>query len=171
MKVRDMARGGLFVALMAVCAWISVPTPDIAFTMQTFAVALCLCLLGGKRGTFCIGVYLLLGAVGAPVFSGFRGGAGVLLGATGGYVIGFFFFGLVYWLAGSRLPKAVALMLGMLVCYCVGTIWFYWVYLQNGSAIGVGAVLIKCVLPFLLPDAVKLGLAVMLAGRLKKFVY
>ena len=171
MKIRDMALCGLFAAILAICAWISVPVLEIAFTMQTFGVALCLCLLGGKRGTLCITVYLLLGLVGAPVFSGFRGGVGALLGATGGYTIGFLLFGLVYWLTAGKIPEAVALALGMLACYGVGTAWFYWVYLQGGNAVGIGTVLIKCVLPYLLPDAAKLSLALILAGRLKKRVY
>ena len=67
---------------MAVCAWISIPFGYIAFTMQTFAVMLALFTLGGKWGTASVFVYLLLGAVGLPVFSGFQGGLGVLLGVT-----------------------------------------------------------------------------------------
>ena len=80
MKVKNMALCGLFVALLTVCAWICIPFGPIAITLQTFAVCLCLGLLGGKLGTITILVYLLLGAVGVPVFSGFRGGAAVLMG-------------------------------------------------------------------------------------------
>ena len=81
----------LFGALIALCSWLCVPIGDIAFTMQTFAVFLTLGLLGGKWGTVTILVYLLLGAVGMPVFTAFRGGIGVLAGVTGGYLWGFLF--------------------------------------------------------------------------------
>jgi len=97
--IRDLTLIALFTALTAVCAWISVPVPApfVQFTMQTFAVFAVLLVLGGKRGTYAVTAYLLLGAVGAPVFSNFRGGLGVLLGTTGGYILGFFFQALLYW--------------------------------------------------------------------------
>ena len=88
MKVRNMALCGLFTAVLAVCAWLSVPMGDMVITLQTFGIFLTLGLLGGKRGSLAILVYLLLGAIGAPVFSGFRGGLGALLGTTGGYIFG-----------------------------------------------------------------------------------
>ena len=75
-------------ALMAVCSWISIPTA-IPFTLQTMAVFLAVGLLGGKRGTLAVTAYVLLGAVGAPVFANFSGGIGILLGQTGGYILGF----------------------------------------------------------------------------------
>ena len=75
----------------------------VPFTMQTFAVFLALGLLGGRRGTYAVLVYLLLGMIGIPVFSGFRGGPGVLLGTTGGYILGFLGSALVYWLMTARL--------------------------------------------------------------------
>ena len=97
-KTYDMAYIGLFVGLMAICSWISIPTA-IPFTMQTFAVFLAVMILGGKRGTLAIVVYLLLGLVGVPVFAGFSAGPGVLFGTTGGYLIGFVFSGLLMWLS------------------------------------------------------------------------
>ena len=175
MKIRDMAQCALFAALLAVCAWISVPVADIAFTMQTFAIALTLLLLGGKKGTLAIFVYLLTGAVGLPVFSGFQGGFGTLLGATGGYITGFLLWGLAYWLITAALPqlplvKLWAMITGLVLCYGFGSFWFYRIYLQQGSAIGLGFVLAKCVLPFLIPDGIKLSFAWLLARRLKRFV-
>ena len=95
LKTRDLTLIALFAALIAICAWLTVPMPDVPFTMQTFGVFAALLLLGGKRGTLSILLYLLLGAAGLPVFSGFRGGIGSLLGTTGGYLVGFFFSYLV----------------------------------------------------------------------------
>lgn len=171
MKMRDMALRGLFAALMAVCAWITVPVLDIAFTMQTFALFLTLLTLGGKGGTIVCLVYLLLGAVGLPVFSGFRGGMGALLGVTGGYIWGFPACALTYWAAtaafgGKRFARIIALLLGLTVCYGLGTVWYVIVYTQGGSAISFGAVILKCVAPYLVPDGIKLILAMGLHRRL-----
>ena len=97
-----MAYNALFAVLLTVCAWISVPLP-VPFTLQTFAIFAALGILGGRRGTWAVAVYLLLGAVGLPVFSGFRGGLGALLGTTGGYILGFLALALVYWLVTALL--------------------------------------------------------------------
>ena len=173
MKVRNMARCALFAALLTVCAWIAVPLGDVAFTMQTFGVFLALGLLGGKWGTAAVFVYLLLGVAGAPVFSGFRGGIGVLMDATGGYLAGFLLCALLYWLItaiwgdGAK-TRIFAMLLGLFACYAFGTAWFFFGYLQGRG--GIGLILIKCVVPYLLPDALKLILAWFLTGRLKRFV-
>lgn len=157
-----MTLSALFAALTVVCAWISIPVGDIAFTMQTFAVFLALGLLGGKWGTVSILIYLLLGAVGMPVFSGFQGGFGVLLGVTGGYLWGFLFSGLIYWTL-ERLGRPCAMAAGLAVCYLCGSLWFlYW------SGGGIGLVLLRCVVPYLIPDAIKLALALRLSRRLSK---
>lgn len=160
-----MVRASVFAALIAVCGWISVPVFDIAFTMQTFGVFLTLGLLGGKWGTVSILIYLLLGAVGLPVFSGFQGGFGVLLGVTGGYIWGFLAAGLVYW-GFEKLCKPVGVAAGMLCCYLCGSLWFS---VYAGGA-GFWAAVVKSVVPYLIPDAVKLTLAYALSRRLKKYV-
>lgn len=159
-----MTSVALFAALLAICSWLSIPAGDIAFTLQTFGVFLCLFLLGGKWGRAAIAVYLLLGAVGLPVFSGFRGGPGILLGITGGYLWGFLPAALIYRLLERRgpLPAAAA---AQLCCYLFGTLWFA---LWSGGEVGAAAV--RCVLPFLLPDGVKLLLALRLSRRLKKHI-
>ena len=159
---RNMVFCSLFAALMAICAWICVPVLDIAFTLQTFAVFLTLGLLGGKRGSGAILIYLLLGAAGMPVFSGFRGGPGMLAGVTGGYLWGFLASGLVYW-ALERFGKLPAMIAGLAACYACGSAWFY---LYAGG--GLWLILLRCVVPYLLPDALKLGLAYILTRRLSR---
>ena len=174
MKVRNMALCGLFTAVLALCAWLSVPVGDMVITLQTFGIFLTLGLLGGKRGSLVILVYLLLGAVGAPVFSGFRGGLGALLGTTGGYIFGFMLTSLVYWLitAIKDTPAArlTAMIVGLILCYCYGSWWYLTQYLSS-DRVTLSMVLLKCVVPYLLPDALKLALAWFLTGRLKRFVY
>ena len=173
-KAYDLVLIALFVALMAICAWITIPAA-VPFTMQTFGVFLALLLLGGKRGAICMAVYLLLGAVGLPVFSGFRGGVGALVGSTGGYLVGFIVSALLMWaLSGfarkRRWTLAASMALSLAACYAFGTAWFVIVSVRAGKAMTVGAALSMCVLPYIVPDAAKLWLACVLARRLKKFV-
>ncbi|MBR6474866.1 MAG: biotin transporter BioY, partial [Lachnospiraceae bacterium] len=91
----DLIYMAIGAALIAACSWITIPFM-VPFTLQTFAVFTIVGLLGGRKGFLSILVYILLGAVGLPVFSGFKGGIGVLAGTTGGYIIGFLFIALIY---------------------------------------------------------------------------
>ena len=162
MKLKTMTRCALLAAAMVLCAWIALPLGDLAVTMQTFGLFLTLSLLGGRWGSLVCLVYLLLGAVGLPVFTGFQGGLGGLLGPTGGYLWGFLAASLVYWLLEGRLPRPLALAIGMAACYACGTAWYYLAWADGG----LGLILLKCVLPYLLPDAVKLALALICAKRI-----
>lgn len=171
-KTYDMAYIGIFTVLITICSWISIPTA-IPFTLQTFAVFLAVAVLGGKRGTLAVVVYVLLGAVGVPVFAEFTGGIGIILRSTGGYIIGFIFSALVMWLMESLLGKkfwvqAISMVLGLLACYAVGTVWFMCVYMRDTGAVGMSTVLAWCVVPFIIPDAVKIVLALTLSNTLRK---
>ena len=162
----------ILTALLCLCAWLSVPVGDIYITMQTFGICITLLLLGGKYGSISIFAYLLLGAVGLPVFSGFRGGMGVLLGPTGGYIWGFGISALVYWLFTALFKdnspvRLISLCLGLVLCYLLGSLWYMHAYLHGQSFIFV---LAKCVLPYCLPDACKLTLAFTLSDKLKNHI-
>ena len=170
----DLAIMGLGIALIAVCSWISIPM-TVPFTLQTFAVCLIAALLGLRRGLWTVLCYILLGAVGAPVFAGFKGGFGALLGVTGGYIVGFLFTALVVGLASERWGRKLkvlvpAMILGILLCYAFGTAWFVLVYTKNSGPIGVGTALGWCVLPYIPADAAKLLLASLLSVRLYPLV-
>jgi biotin transport system substrate-specific component len=170
-KVLDLVYISIGAALIAICSWISIPTA-VPFTLQTFAVFFVLLLLGGERGTIATLIYILLGAVGVPVFAGFSGGIGVLLGSTGGYIIGFLFMGLIYIVltrvfGKSLAVKIIALVLGLAVCYAFGTVWFMYVYTRNTGDVGIMAVLSWCVFPFILPDLLKMALAFVIAKRVE----
>lgn len=174
LRTLDMVYIALMAVLLAVCSWISVPM-EIPFTMQTFGLFCTLGLLGGRRGTIAVLVFILMGAVGLPVFSGFGGGLGRLLGVTGGYIIGFLFTGLVYWLVTALLGEklwsmALGLVLGALAYYTFGTAWYVLMYAADAGAVGVGAALLKCVAPFVIPDGVKLALALVVVRVLPKHV-
>lgn len=169
-KTLDLVYMAMGAVLIAVCSWISIPT-TVPFTMQTFAVCFVLSALGGRRGTISVIVYVLLGCIGVPVFANFTSGIGILLGSTGGYIIGFILMGLTYWLitsiSGKKLwAEILAMFIGLIVCYTFGSVWFMLIYTQANEAVGFMTVLSWCVIPFIIPDIIKLGMALALARRL-----
>ncbi len=173
-KVLDLVYIAIGAALIAICSWISIPTA-VPFTLQTFAVFFVLLALGGERGTLATLVYVLLGAVGVPVFAGFSGGIGILLGSTGGYIIGFLFTGLIYILftkffKKNIVMKILALVIGLAVCYAFGTAWFMHVYIKSSGEVGLLTVLGWCVFPFIIPDLLKLALVVVISKRIEPVI-
>lgn len=172
----DGALVAMFTAIIAVCAWISIPLPGgVSVTLQTFAVFLAVGTLGLKRGTLSVIVYVLLGAVGVPVFSLFKGGLAVLVGQTGGYIFGFVLSALVCGAiclaAKNRIwVLIVGMVAGLIVCYVVGTAWFYYIYTRDTGAVSVMTVLGWCVFPFIIPDAVKIVLAAIITNRVRRYI-
>lgn len=162
MNVRKMTLCALFAALMAVCAWISIPIAPLSFTMQTFAVLTSLGILGGKWGSRSILLYLALGFLGLPVFSGFRGGMAALLDTTGGFLWGFGAGGLAYW-AVQQLGRLPGMILCQLICYACGCLWF-----SLWAGCGMDTAILTCVVPYLIPDGVKLWLAYLLSKRMAR---
>lgn len=167
-KTRDTVLTALFAVIIAVCAWISVPT-TVPFTMQTFGVFSALIFLGGRKGILSVILYILMGIVGLPVYSNGTAGLGVLLGPTGGYMLGWIFSGLVMWLCetlfGKRaFAKILSVAMGLVVCYITGTVWFV---LSNGN-VDIGTAVLTCVVPFIIPDLIKVSLALWLAQKLKR---
>lgn len=170
MKTKDVVYIGIFAAIIAICSWISIPMA-VPFTLQTMGVFLAVGILGGKRGTFAVLIYVLLGMVGVPVFAGFSAGIGVVLGTTGGYIIGFLFSALLMWgietvCGRSKRILTLSMFLGLLVCYAIGTLWFMMVYARTTGAVGFGTVLGWCVIPFVIPDLVKIAIALFLTDRI-----
>lgn len=173
-RTKDMVLISLFAVLMAICSWISIPT-IVPFTLQTFAVFLAVSVLGGKRGTIVICVYLLLGIIGIPVFAGGTSGIGIILGNTGGYLIGWIFSGLVMWgmekiWRRKTWALALSMLLGLIVCYVLGTIWFMVVYAKETGQIGIWTAIVWCVVPFVIPDLLKIGLVLAVNKRLANVV-
>ncbi len=169
MKVRSLTLCAMFTALSCLCAWLTIPFPGVPFTMQTFAIALTLMVLGGKRGCAAIFAYLLLGLCGLPVFSGFQGGVWALVGPTGGFLMGFGLGALGYWaltaLGVKPVPAAAACLA---VSYLSGCLWYAFGYLSGAASLGAAA--LQCVVPFLIPDGIKLALAAIVSKKLNKLV-
>lgn len=173
-KIHSMTYIAMFAVIIAVCSWISIPA-TVPFTMQTFGVFVAVGMLGGKRGSLAVLVYLLLGMFGAPVFAGFSGGMAYLMGSTGGYIVGFLVSALVMW-AFEALPGkkttvvALSMVVGLVVCYAFGTVWFMMVYTRNTGSIGVWTALSLCVIPYIIPDLLKIGLALAVCKKLSPII-
>ena len=170
LSVKDMAFVAMFAALIAVCSMISIPIGEVPVTLQTFGVCLSAATLGRRRGVLSVLIYILIGAAGIPVFAGFKGGFGVLAGPTGGYIVGFLLTALIIGTAADKwgrkvLPLTPAMVIGVLLCYAVGTAWFILV-----TKMHLGESLLLCVVPFLIPDVVKIAAAAILSVQLSKAV-
>lgn len=179
----DIAVIAVSAALITICSWISIPVGPVPVTLQTLAVLAVLLTTGGRRGTIAVAVYLALGAIGAPVFSGFKGGPAAFAGPTGGFLIGFLAAALVYWLleklvfARLMTTQKKKIIFGFvnslifeLIMYTVGVIWFMTVYAAQTGPVGLVTVLGWCVIPFIIPDLVKIAAAVIISSRASGFV-
>lgn len=174
LKTLDLCYIALFSAIISVSAWISIPTA-VPFTLQLCGVFSSVLLLGGRRGTLSILVYLLLGAVGLPVFSGFTGGLGRLFGSSGGYLLGFLLIGLLYWFCEKKMQdrqvwKMVVLLLGLILDYVIGTLWFVAVYTANTGEVDLITAIFWCVTPFIIPDLTKLVVAQGISKKISPYV-
>lgn len=173
--IKDLVLAALFVAVIAVCSFVTVPLGAVPFTLQTVGVFCAAGLLGSKRGTAAVCFYLILGAVGLPVFHGFQGGIGVLFGATGGFLLSFplvaFFIGLAAERFG-RSFKALLLfdLLGTAISYIIGVLWYWLVFTGSTGAGGLLAAVMTCVVPFVAADILKALLSAVLVSRLSRFV-
>ncbi len=169
---------GIFAAVVAVCSWISIPLPftQVPINLAILGVLLAGGCLGWKHGGLSLIIYVLLGAVGLPVFAGFGAGLGTLVGPTGGYIVGYVLCAAVAGLgasssAASKISKhpslrlAAFMALGVATCYTFGTIWYV---LLMKTSLWVG--LISCVFPFIPFDAFKIAFAVLLVTRLRKVI-
>ncbi len=172
--IRSLTMISLMAALSALCSWLTVPAA-VPITMQTFAVFCTAQLLGARDGTLSVALYILLGAVGLPVFAGFNSGFVALLGPTGGYILGFLLMPVTYAtvrrLCGDRrFARAAALAASLAVCYAFGTAWFSVVYTRNVSPVSFVGALGMCVAPFVIPDALKAALSALLCSRVEKYL-
>lgn len=167
MKIRTMVFTALFAAVICVVSPFVIPIGPIPLSLATFAIYIAASSLNWKAGTVAVVLYLLIGLVGLPVFSGFTGGVQKLVGPTGGFLIGYIPCALIIGLIIDRFERKiwlypVSMVLGTAVLYACGTIWFM-VSLKYTLA----AALMACVVPFLIGDAAKIILASVIAPILR----
>ena len=164
---------GLMTAVICILGPLSIPIPvsPVPISLTNFAIYITLYILGMKNGTISCIIYLLLGAVGVPVFSSFSGGLGKLAGPTGGYLIGFLFLALIQGFLMKLFPKkntaaVIGMILGMAVCYLFGTAWLaLQLELTFPAALSIG------VLPYLAGDGAKIVIAAVAGPKLRTAVH
>ena len=176
LNAKKLAYIALFSAVICVCAWIKIPFGVVPFTLQILGVCLAGGLLGWKGGLASVAVYLALGLIGVPVFSGFSGGVAAFAAQTGGYLIGFlflaFFSGLFSDLFKTKtgiksyILIGLGMLVGLLVCYALGVAWFAWQTVGDGGEIGAWSIITSCVLPYLPTDIIKIVVATVLTKKL-----
>lgn len=172
MKVKEITFTALMAAVCCILGPLSIPIGTIPVTLTVLSVYLCVFALGTKLGTISVLVYLLLGAAGLPVFSGFQGGVAKIAGPTGGYIIGFVFQALITGLlidlasrfrgVAKYVIQIIGMIAGLAVCYTFGTIWF-----MVSTGTGLAASLAACVIPFLPFDALKIGISFIVGNALR----
>ena len=164
----QMAVTALMAAVLCVLGPLSVPIGAIPISLSNFVICLAAWLLGARFGTLSVAIYLAIGLVGVPVFSGYGAGIAKLAGPTGGYLVGYLLLAFIGGLfieksKGQPVISGIGLVLGDAACYVLGTIWFM---------ILTGADLVSalgwCVLPYLPGDAAKIVLAAVLTMQLDK---
>jgi len=174
MKTKDMTIIAVMAALICVAGPLSIAIGPIPLSLASFAVYLAGAVLGAKRGPLAVTIYLLIGLVGVPVFSGFSGGLQKLIGVTGGYLIGYL---PCAWITGFGVkpgqteaePKwklPLFMVIGTAALYIIGTAWFM-IQTKNTLAASMG----MCVVPFLPGDAIKIVAASLLAWPIRKAIY
>ena len=160
MKIKDLVLIAIFTSIICVMSLISIPT-TIPFTLQTLAVFLCMFMLKPVDSLISVLLYILIGAIGIPVFSNFNSGFGTLAGPTGGYIIGFILMTLIPFVVKNKIASGI---IGLIICYIFGSIWF--LMFNQSNITSIWKVLTICVLPFIIPDGIKLALAYILSKRL-----
>lgn len=167
-RTKQMVLIALMTAVTCVLGPLSIPLPfsPVPISLTNFAIFLAIFVLGMKNGTISFIIYLLLGAVGVPVFSSFRGGLQVLAGPTGGYLIGFIFLALIMGFALDHfdrklVPTIIGMLIGMVVCYAFGTVW-----LAKLLSLSFKEGLMMGVIPYLPGDAAKIIIAAIVGPKL-----
>lgn len=167
----NMVFCGLFAAITAAASQVSVPIGPVPINLATLSVFIAGSVLGAKYGALSQTVFVLLGVFGLPVFAGFRGGAQAVAGPTGGYIVGYI---AAAWLVGflserfgeKSVQLAGCFVVGLALCYTLGTAWFMFV-----TKTGLWAALGLCVVPFLVGDAAKIAVAAVVAPQLRKHLH
>ncbi len=154
-RTKNVILIGMFAAVLAVLSQLSIPMPSgVPVTMQTFAVALMAYVLGWKKGAAATAVYIILGAVGVPVFANFTGGIGIILGPSGGFFWGFLFMVVLSGIGMQQKKKGLLILLGTLglaACHLLGTLQFMAVmHMSFAESLALVS------LPYLLKDAISM---------------
>ncbi|MDO5715198.1 MAG: biotin transporter BioY [Tissierellia bacterium] len=175
-KTKDLTMIALFTALIAIGAFISIPIGPVPFTMQNFFVFMAGLLLLPQHAFTSVLLYVLLGLIGLPIFAGFHGGPSMIFQPTFGFLIGFIVGAYIISKIAYHSPRlgtiVMALLLGEIVFYLIGLPYMY-LYFNHmiHTPTDFSAILSMGLIPFIIPDMVKLGIATLVAPRLFKAIY
>lgn len=168
LTTKDLILIAMFAALTVVLAQITIPLPftPVPITLTPLAFLIAGALLGPYKGGLSILIYVLLGMTGLPVFAGFSGGIGILFGPTGGYIIGFILGAMIVGFLMYLFPRKIggyiiAMIIGTIACYTLGTIWFM-ISLDRKLLES----LFLCVIPYIPGDILKIIVGALLSSRL-----
>lgn len=167
-NTRQLTLVGVMAAVTCILGPLSLPIGVVPISLTNLVIYFAIYVLGGKRGTLSYIVYLFIGLVGLPVFSGFSGGFPKLFGPTGGYLIGFIFMAFISGIFIDKFPSKIymcffGMILGTITTYIFGTAWLaYQAHLTFNSALAVG------VLPFIPGDLVKMVIASFIGPQIRK---
>lgn len=175
-RVRSLVFCALSIALITVCAWVSVPLGPVPFTLQTFAIMFAVLVLGPKEAVGAMAGYFAIGCVGVPVFSSMRGGVGVLAGPTGGFLWGFLvgaILAVAVLQALDRFAKAspvrrTAVWALAAACFMLATYGIGWVQLVFLSGMSPAAAFLSAIAPFIVVDVCKMAAAIAVAGAVRR---
>lgn len=167
----QMALIGLMTAVTCILGPLSIQLPGgVPISLTNLVIYLTVFILGWKKATISYCIYMLLGIIGLPVFSGFAGGLGKVAGPTGGYIAGFIFLAMISGYFVEKFPGksymyVIGMLLGTIVAYILGTAWF-----MAQTHMALGAALAACVFPFLIGDAIKIAIATLTGPSIRKQV-
>lgn len=174
MNIRKTATVGILAALICVFSPLSIPFGAIPISLSTLAIYIVSSTVNRKYSFAAVAIYILIGAVGLPVFSSFTGGLQYITGYTGGYIIGYLPCALIIGTLTDRFENKkiiypISMLAGTFVCYLSGTLWY-----MHRAACGLTEAVAVCVLPFIIGDIIKITVAssigITLKQRIKKFI-
>ncbi|MEG2354049.1 MAG: biotin transporter BioY [Clostridium sp.] len=167
LSTKDIVMSGLFAAITAVLAQIIIPFPGVPFTMQVFAVTLAGVILGPKIGFLSQFIYVLVGAIGMPVFAGFGGGLSVIAGPTGGFIITFPIMALLVGYVSYKFKGKAYIMISMVIAITVNYIVGAGQYSLVANIGFIEAITVTC-LPFVFADLIKVTCATIVGITIRK---
>lgn len=164
-KTKDMVMCGIFAAVICICSVISLPVGAVPVSLGTFGIMLTGNTLGTKKGFISTAVFVLIGLLGLPVFSGFQGGLGVLAAPTGGFIIGYIFMPLIAGIKASRTKLIFLNLTAVALCYATGALWF-----MRLTGMGLKTAIAVCIAPFVIFDIIKAIGSAWLSNSIKKHI-
>lgn len=170
LSIKEITQIGMCAALMAIFSQLSIPLPftSVPVTLQVFGIVILAVIVGAKIATLSLIIFVILGAIGLPVFANFSGGFGVIVGPTGGYIIGFIIMAFLIGYASSKQNKIllfIASYIAVTIDLLLGTI-----YLKIVTGMSMQGALIAGLYPFIIKDFIMIAIAVLIGLKVKKTV-